>query len=124
MTQHPDSSSQAAMNLPDLLIRVGNDRDLAWELIVIFKDKSPFLLRQLQESVAIGDTNRVETISHALTGMLSCISATRAAALAGQLEQMGRERTILGMTDLLTPLQHEVVKLLLEFDGFTTEAQL
>ena len=124
MTQHPDSSAQAAMNLAELLIRVGNDRDLAWELMVIFKEKSTSLLRQLQESVAIGDTNRVETLSHALTGMLSCISATRGAALAGQLEQMGRERTILGMTDLLTSLQHEVAKLLQEFDGFTTETKL
>ena len=124
MAQHPDGSTQAAMNLAELLIRVGNDRDLVWELIVIFKKKSPLLMSQLKESVALGDTNRVETTSHALTGMLSCIAATRAAALAGQLEQMGREGRTLGLSDALTPFEHEVAKLLPELDGFNLEAKL
>jgi HPt (histidine-containing phosphotransfer) domain-containing protein len=124
MTQQRHRSSQVSANLSELLVRVDNDRDLVRELIVIFKEQFPLLLRQLQESVALEDTNRVETASHALKGMLSCLSATRAAALAGRLEQMGREGKTSGLSDVLTLFEDEAEKLLPELDGYAAETKL
>jgi HPt (histidine-containing phosphotransfer) domain-containing protein len=124
MTEQRNSSSQFAMNLPDLLLRVGNDRDLVIELITIFKKKYPPQLLLLQESIASQDVSCVETTSHALIGMLSCLSATRAASLAKHLEQMARDGKTMEMEDVLTSFENEVTNLLTELDDYTTKVEL
>jgi len=124
MTQQRDRSSEVAVNLPELLVRVDNDRDLMCELFGIFKEEFPPLLRLLQESVARGDTKRVETTSHALTGMLSGLSATPAAKLAQRLEQMARAEEMLGLADALKLFEQAVANLLPELDRYTTKAEL
>jgi HPt (histidine-containing phosphotransfer) domain-containing protein len=122
MAQQTDSSIKSAMNLPELLIRLDNDRDLLIELIVIFQKKYPVLLLQLQAHVNCKDANKVESVSHALKGMLLCLSATRAAALAGLLEQMGGDGKSCRLTEALTLFEEEVTKLLEELDRYTTKA--
>jgi HPt (histidine-containing phosphotransfer) domain-containing protein len=124
MTQECDRPTQVAVNLPELLARVDNDRELMCELFGIFKHEFPPLLRLLQESVACGDTKRVETTSHALTGMLSGLSATPAAKLAQRLEQMARAEEMLGLADALKLFEQAVANLLPELDRYTTKAEL
>jgi hypothetical protein len=124
MMQHPDSSSQTSVNLDDFLLRVGNDHNLACELIMIFKEKYPLLLHLLKESVTCVDCKRVEATSHMLAGMLSCLSATRAAALACRLELMGHEGKSSGMTEVLTIFEEDVANLLVELDGYVTQGVL
>jgi len=77
MTQQRGRSSQVAVNLPELLVRVDNDHDLLCELIGIFKEEFPRLLRSLQQCVVCGDMKNVVATSHALKGMLSGLSVTR-----------------------------------------------
>jgi HPt (histidine-containing phosphotransfer) domain-containing protein len=123
MKQEHDRPSQVTVNLPELLARVDNDRDLMCELIGIFKEEFPALLQLLQESVTCEDTKRVETTSHALTGMLSGLSVTRAAKLAQRLEQMARAGETVGLADALTLFEQAVVNLLPELDGYTTKVE-
>jgi HPt (histidine-containing phosphotransfer) domain-containing protein len=121
MTQWHDSSTQSAMNLPELLNRLDNDRDLLIELITIFHKKYPVLLLQLQSHIGCKDANKVISASHALKGMLLCLSATRAAALAGRLEQMGVDGESCGLPWVLTLFENEVAILLEELDSYTTK---
>jgi HPt (histidine-containing phosphotransfer) domain-containing protein len=121
MTNQHDRSRQAAVDLPELLARVDNDRDLLYELIGIFKEEIPGLLQELQQSVAGEDVKKVEATSHALKGMLSGLSATKAATIASRLEQMGREGKTPEMNGVLALLEREVADLLPELDGYTTE---
>jgi HPt (histidine-containing phosphotransfer) domain-containing protein len=123
MTQQGDRSSQNAVDLPDLLLRVDNDHDLLCELIGMFKEEFPRVLQSLQQSVVREDIQNVEGTSHALKGMLSGLSVTRAATIASQLEQMGRDRKTSGMTETLALLEHEVANLLPELDAFTAQAK-
>jgi len=116
MTEQRDRSSEAAVDLPELLVRVDNDHDLLRELIGIFKEEFPRLLQALRQSVASEDVKQVEATSHALKGMLSGLSATRAAAGAARLEQMGREGKTSGLTEALALLEHEVADLLPELE--------
>jgi len=124
MKQQGDRSSQDAVDLPDLLVRVDNDHDLLCELIEIFKEEFPRVLQSLQQSVVREDIRSVEVTSHALKGMLSGLSVTRAAAIASQLEQMAREGTSSGLTDVLTLLEREVANLLPELDTYAKETIL
>jgi len=124
MTQQGDRPREVAVNLPELLTRLDNDRDLMCELIGIFKEEFPPLLRLLQECVTSGDTRRVETTSHALTGMLSGLSVTRAAKQAQRLEQMARAGETAGLTDALTVFEQSLAHLLPELEGYITKAEL
>jgi|SRR5665213_1573820 len=124
MTQQKDRSSQDAVDLPDLLARVDNDHALLCELIEIFKEEFPRAFQSLQQSVVREDIRSVEVTSHALKGMLSGLSVTRAAAIASQLEQMAREGTSSGLTDVLTLFEREVANLLPELDAYATETML
>ena len=119
-----ERSSQAGVNLPELLERVSNDRDLLCELIEIFKKDFPRILEALRQSVASGDLKAVEAKSHALKGMLSGLSVTRAAATAARLERMGREGRIAEFAQTLALLESEVADLLPELDGYATGSEL
>ena len=122
MTQQRDRSGQVVLNLPELLLRVENDRDLLRELIDIFKEESPRLLQQLQGHVIRRDMKSVEETSHGLKGMLSGLSAMPAASVAARLERMGREGDIAGLSDAVTLLEREIEQLLPELDASITGA--
>jgi len=123
MIEQRDRSSEVAVNLSELLVRVDNDLDLLCELIGIFKEEFPRLLQALQQSVAREDAKQVEVTSHALKGMLSGLSVTRAAAIAARLEQMGREGKTSGLTEALALFESEVADLLPELDACAEEAK-
>ncbi len=122
MPQKTDGSSQNAVNLPELLVRVENDHDLLCDLISIFKRDFPALLQSLQRAVDCGDVRNVETTSHALKGMLSGLAVTQAAVTASRLEQMAREGKKMELTAALTRLENEVASLSTELDGYAAEA--
>lgn len=120
MTTQSDRLSQVGVNLPELLSRVENDLELLGELIGIFKEELPILMRSLQESIARGDMKQVEVASHALKGMLSGLSVTQAAAIASRLEQAARDGKSSGWGDDLTLLEREIANLLPELDAYAT----
>ena len=115
--------SPAAVNLPELLARVDNDRVFLSELIAIFKVEFPKLLRSLQESVAQQNLASVETVSHALKGMLSALSVTRSAAIASQIEQLARAGETAGLAEELRLLECEVADLVPVLEACAAGAQ-
>jgi two-component system sensor histidine kinase/response regulator len=123
MSQQDDHSSQVAVNVTELLIRVDNDRDLLRELIEIFKEEFPRLLQQLREHIVRGDMKSVENTSHGLKGMLSGLSAMRAAGVAARIEQMGRDGNSSGLNDEVALLEREVEKASPELDASIDKAE-
>jgi two-component system sensor histidine kinase/response regulator len=122
MTQQDDRSPQVAVNLTELLIRVDNDRDLLRELIEIFKEEFPRLVQQLREHIVRGDMKSVESTAHGLKGMLSGLSAMRAAGVAARIEQIGRDGNPSELNDEVALLEREVEKALPELDASINEA--
>jgi HPt (histidine-containing phosphotransfer) domain-containing protein len=120
MTTESDRLSQVGVDLPELLSRVENDLALLGELIGIFKEELPILMRSLQGSIARGDMKHLEVTSHALKGMLSGLSVTRAAEIASRLEQSAREGKSSGLGDDLNLLEREIANLLPELDAYAT----
>ncbi len=120
MIRQEDRSANLVVNLPDLLTRIENDRELLGELVDIFKQESPRLLKFLHEQVVREEWEQVESTSHGLKGMLGNLSANRAAATAARLEQMARERQLFGIANVVTELKVEVAKLLQELEASLT----
>lgn len=123
MTKDLDRSSQSTLNMDELLTRVENDRDLLRELIDLFKQELPRILQHLRSSIAGGDIQNVEVASHTLKGMLSGLSAMRAAATVSQLEAMARAGKTTDMPAGLKLLEKEITELLPELDACTAEAK-
>jgi HPt (histidine-containing phosphotransfer) domain-containing protein len=115
--------SRGTVDLNDLLIRVENDHVLLGELICIFKEEFPRLLLALRESVARGNRENIQQCSHALRGILSGLSVTRAAELTGKLERRAHAGERLELTETLALLEAEVENLLPELDSCVREAK-
>ena len=123
MTERWQRPSQGALNLPELLVRVDNDRDLLRELIEIFKVDFPVLLKQLQSEIIRREMGSIENTSHALKGMLSGLAAMPAASIASAIEQMARGGDGSGLSEAVTNLEREFERLLPELDASVREAQ-
>jgi HPt (histidine-containing phosphotransfer) domain-containing protein len=107
MSNLDERSTKDSLDLPELLTVVDNDRELLAELVGIFNQQMPLLLKSLQEAVAHEDMKTVEVTSHTLKGMLSNLRAPRAALTAGQIEQMGRQQKRAGLRDALATFEAE-----------------
>lgn len=110
-------STPSVLNITDLLNRVDNDRELVSELFLIFKSVFPSHLQRLSDAVAKELPKQVEAESHTLKGMLLNLSAARAAAIAAELENLGRGKKIADMSEALTEFQSEVETLLLQMES-------
>ena len=110
-------ATPSVLNITDLLSRVDNDRELVSELFFIFKSVFPSHLQRLTDAVANELSKQVETESHTLKGMLLNLSAARAAAIAADLENMGREKRIAAMRGALTEFQSEAETLLSQMES-------
>lgn len=115
--------ASSILNITDLMQRVDDDRELLAELFFIFKTVFPAHLERLSDAIARNDSRQVETESHALKGMLLNLSAPRAAAAAGALEQMGRDQLSDGLEEAFAALQSEVDALLSQINRYPIDPQ-
>lgn len=122
--QKPDQNMAGlALNFAELLERIDNDAELLRELLTIFKRDFPRRLHSLKEAVLRAEMNQVEAASHSLKGMFSGLAMGRAAAAAAHLEQMGRNRTRVGLEDALAHVEQEVADVLPMLDAYVQEAR-
>jgi HPt (histidine-containing phosphotransfer) domain-containing protein len=121
MIQPDDHSHSLSVDIPELLIRVDNDRELLRELLRIIREEFPCLLQSLQEAVVRGDMKGIEVKAHTIKGMLANVSFARAAATAACLERMGRECVTQGLPEELARLEQEASLALAEIEAFCTE---
>jgi len=71
MNKAQDVSQEPRINLPELLFRLDDDRELLRELLAIFKEDFPQHLHAFRDAVASQDMKQTKTVSHTLKGMLS-----------------------------------------------------
>jgi two-component system, sensor histidine kinase and response regulator len=119
--RHP--SSEPAVNVAELLARVDNDRELLRELVLIFKGDFPGQMSALRQAVAQSNLKAVETFGHSLKGVFFTLAASRAAASAAQLEQLGRSRDRQGLRAELALLEREVALLMPELEPYLTKIE-
>lgn len=121
MEKVQNCSQNARVNLPELLSRVDNDRELLCDLLTIFKEDFPRHLRGLQEAVASQDLKQTMIVSHTLKGMLANLAVTRAAAAVAQLEELAHEGA--ATQQALALFELEVQGLLPEMETYMAEVR-
>jgi len=83
------STAESPVDADQLLDRIDGDRTLLAELVDLFRVDCPGNLRMAQEAIDRQDAGSLMRSAHTLKGALSNLSATRASALAADLEAIG-----------------------------------
>ncbi len=94
-----------------VLARFEGSAGLLAEVVGVFFESYPRLLRDLGACVERGDAPRLERTAHALKGALSNFSARAATEAALRLETIGRSRDLGGAGQALAALEREVERL-------------
>ncbi|MEZ5353147.1 MAG: Hpt domain-containing protein [Bryobacteraceae bacterium] len=99
------SERLSSLNLAEAVERVGGDDELLLDIAGVYLGEYPGLLDEIGQAVEAGDAPRLLHSAHTLKGSLATIGADRAAAVALQLEMMGREAETSGAAEPLTRLR-------------------
>jgi len=108
MLEAIDHSTEVRLNISELLSRLDNDRELLRELVQLFKEECPRLMKSLQDAVPKEQMKTLETTGHTLKGMLASMSATRAALAASRLQEIGRGGKHSQLKEALAALESEI----------------
>lgn len=115
------TGAQAVLNVPELLTRVEDDRELLRELVLIFKKEWPEQMETLRQSIRAGEPQGIANAGHSFKGMLSNLAAPRAAAAAARLEQLGHAGGSEEVGAAFSELQKEIRLLLPELESCAAE---
>jgi two-component system, sensor histidine kinase and response regulator len=77
-------------NLTASLSRLGGDPNLLCEIIQLFFEDSPELLERVRSCASAGKARETERAAHSIRGLTSNFDAQRAAAAAGEIEDLAR----------------------------------
>ena len=104
--------SEEIIDLPDVLERVQDDKELLLELLDIFQEDFQKKREALGQAVAAGNIEKIKETAHSIKGSSGNISAKPMHASCLQLEQLAKSGTTTGMPDLVKAIdaQFEQVK--------------
>jgi two-component system, sensor histidine kinase and response regulator len=108
---HSDALLGRFVDLPDLLARVEDDRDLLRELFVIFREELPGLHGALHAAIDMGDLSQAAKAAHTLKGMLANMSMKRGASIAADVEMAARSGHIPALKRTLASFDSEIAEL-------------
>ena len=82
--------AKSPVDAAQLLDRIDGDRALLAELVDLFRAEFPSYLRSAQQAIDQQDGNALRMAGHTLKGAFANLSATKAATLAGELEDLAK----------------------------------
>jgi PAS domain S-box-containing protein len=98
-------------NREELLSQCDGDEELMRELVSIFQQNTPQIVRAIGEAVAKSDALNLAAHSHKLLSSLGAFGAERAQTLARRLEKQGQENDFGGAKERFTELERETDKI-------------
>jgi signal transduction histidine kinase/CheY-like chemotaxis protein/HPt (histidine-containing phosphotransfer) domain-containing protein len=104
-------SCNGFLDMQAALACTGGDVELLRELIGIFLDTCPGLLRELRDACTACDAARLKRAAHTLKGSVGYFSAPSVVVAAQALERMGRDNDLTGVEQACQQLEAEVERL-------------
>lgn len=99
--------SEEIVDLPDVLERVQNDKELLLELFDIFEEDFPKKRQALSAAIAAKDIGKIKEIAHSIKGASGNLSIKPLQAICLQLEHLAKSDTTDGMENLLTSIDQK-----------------
>jgi len=111
------------LDLPGLLARVENYRELLTELFAMFLEELPGLRKALHDAMGIGDLTQAAKVAHTLKGMLENMSMNRGAVMAASIETAARDGDLAEVKKAFVSFDAEIAALLTAVDAFIAGKQ-
>jgi HPt (histidine-containing phosphotransfer) domain-containing protein len=97
-TTHPharmDSPLSAQMDVEQALQRLGNDDDLLRDIIQIYLEDAPGMVKKIHAAIEENDANSLQRAAHSLKGLASTLSAHEVVDVAYRLEHIAATRNL------------------------------
>lgn len=113
-----DALIQTFIDLPDLLARVENDRELLTELFVMFREELPARHSALHKAIDIGDLPQAARAAHTLKGMLANMSINKATTIAARIELEAQRDNMSAVKETIASFDSEIAALSAALDAF------
>ena len=110
--------ARLAFDPTDTLTRLGDDRALLAQIVVLFKAESARMLTAIRDSVASGDASALARSSHAMNGSVANFGQSESLDSARALERMGREGVLTGAAERFAMLEEQVARLEGDLEAF------
>ncbi len=107
------------IDVPELLARVEDDRELLTELLVMFRDELPELQNALHHSIDVGDLAQAAKVAHTLKGMSANMSLKKGTTLITEIEAAAKSGETAVLTERLVALDSEIAALSAAIDALT-----
>ena len=104
----PATTPRDAVNLDEILERLGGNVGLLQSIVSLFHEDCPGQMASIQAAIKANDAAALAIAAHTLKGSLLALSAERASAAVLELEIMGRESRFHGAAELFAILESEV----------------
>ena len=114
-----DSLIEEFIDLPELLARVENDRELLTELLVMFRNELPELQNALHDAIDLGDLAQAAKVAHTLKGMSANMSLKRGTSLITEIEAAAKSGDMPVLTNGIVALDSEIAGLSAAIDALT-----
>jgi len=102
---------EQVFSLPKALDRVGNEQTILKELIELFFQEYPKLMKEIQDAISHADGNRLVHAAHNLKGTAEVFYAKQVADRALAIEMMAREKNLTHVEASRLSLEQEVERL-------------
>jgi len=116
--------SKDSVNVEELMARIEGDSALLLELVKMFRESYPPLMRSVHQAIERKDSSAMEVAGHALRGSLANLGAKHASTMAGELEAIGRTGDLSGAESSATRLQDELILVAAALDSSCREASI
>jgi HPt (histidine-containing phosphotransfer) domain-containing protein len=106
-----ESPTAAAMDVSDVLQRLGDDEELLRDIVQIYLEDVPGMLERIHSAVSGGDANSLRRAAHSLKGLAATLSAQEVVGVASRLEHMGAARNLAEASQIVTEVDQRVSEL-------------
>ena len=107
----PPEAETPAIDVPELLQRLGGDADLARDVVDLFRLDWPTSLARLRAALEAGDAGAVQRAAHSLKGAAGNLSAGPTTAAARDIEHLAEARDLAAAGAELPRLEREAARL-------------
>ena len=97
-----------ALDVKQLLSRLGGDEKLLHEVVEVFIDDAPKHVEALRGALGQGDAEAVESIAHSIKGELGYLGIAKVSQKARELEEMGRKHDLEQASRIFPSFEAEV----------------
>jgi two-component system, sensor histidine kinase and response regulator len=105
----PVAGREPSFDIAQVLERTEGDHELVRELVQLFREELPTMLKEIRRCVDASDAAGLEGSAHLLRGACASLGAVPLARLATRLEMMGHSSQMTGAVAELAELERETV---------------